>query len=399
MTARIARFGFEGWIRDARSVRIEVAAVARGARLRRVGAEFVGPCPACGGADRFAINVRRQVFNCRGSGRGGDVIAMVKYLDASDFIAACTALAGEPPGAVDSRQSAVDHAEIARRAEARAAAEAERARLDIDYREAERRKAYDLWRAGGLILHTAAEAYLDGRGLAIPAGAPLRCLDACPYWHPVDGRPQVLHTGPALLAAIIDEAGRFAGVHMTWIDPDRPGRKAVTIDPAITGGLLPAKKIRGSKRRGAIRLVGRPEASRLVVGEGIETVLSAHISEISEANSDFSEYWAAIDLGHLGGKAKETVRHPTATRTDRRGRERAVRVPGPVAELQPDRDLMPPERFAEIVILGDGDSDRFTTEQALRRAAARWRRPGRTIRIAWAPEGRDFNDVLREVVR
>lgn len=389
--ARADDAGFADWIAAARATRIEDAAAARGAGLRRVGAELVGPCPACGGTDRFGINLRRQVFHCRGSGRGGDVIEMVQYLDACDFIAACTALAGEAPSGDRGR---TDEAERQRRAEARAAAEAESERIAIDYREAERRKAYALWRAGTPLLHSAAEAYLDGRSLIVPAGAPLRCLDACPYWHPVDGRPTAIHTGPALLAAITDEAGRFAGVHMTWIDPDHPGRKAAIVDPAITGTMLPAKKIRGSKRRGAIRLADPPDARRLVIGEGIETTLSVFTAELPAARP--TAYWAAIDLGHLGGKAAETVRHPTLTKADRRGRERPVRVPGPVPELQPDRDLMPPERFTEIVILGDGDSDRFTTEQALRRAAARWRLPGRTVRIAWAPEGRDFNDVLRE---
>ena len=69
--------------------------------------------------------------------------------------------------------------------------------------------------------------------------------------------------------------------------------------------------------------------------------------------------------------------------------------------------LMPPAGLAVAIILGDGDSDRFITERTLRRAAARWARPsssdaigqqtiqGRTIKVAWAPPGMDFNDVLR----
>jgi hypothetical protein len=35
------------------------------------------------------------------------------------------------------------------------------------------------------------------------------------------------------------------------------------------------------------------------------------------------------------------------------------------------------------------------TEFAMVRAARRYARPGRVIRIAFAPEGMDFNDVLR----
>ncbi|OLS53779.1 primase-helicase zinc-binding domain-containing protein [Rhodovulum sulfidophilum] len=38
--------------------------------------ERVGPCPVCGGRDRFGINTARNVFNCRHCG-GGDSIALV----------------------------------------------------------------------------------------------------------------------------------------------------------------------------------------------------------------------------------------------------------------------------------------------------------------------------------
>ncbi|OLS53774.1 primase-helicase zinc-binding domain-containing protein [Rhodovulum sulfidophilum] len=38
--------------------------------------ERVGPCPVCGGRDRFGINTARNVFNCRHCG-GGDAIALV----------------------------------------------------------------------------------------------------------------------------------------------------------------------------------------------------------------------------------------------------------------------------------------------------------------------------------
>jgi hypothetical protein len=51
-----------------------------GAKLKRVtSTEWAVPCPACGGVDRFSINMKRRVFNCRGFG-GGDVIAMVEHV-------------------------------------------------------------------------------------------------------------------------------------------------------------------------------------------------------------------------------------------------------------------------------------------------------------------------------
>jgi hypothetical protein len=58
-----------------------------------------GPCPICGGDDRFSISTRKQVFNCRGCKAAGDVIDLVRFLDGTEFIEACTTLAGKPPKA------------------------------------------------------------------------------------------------------------------------------------------------------------------------------------------------------------------------------------------------------------------------------------------------------------
>jgi len=88
---------YEVWAAKARAVRIENEVARRGINLRIQGAEHVGPCPHCGGDDRFAINSDKQVFNCRGCGARGDVIALVEFLDGCDFKAACTTLTGEPP--------------------------------------------------------------------------------------------------------------------------------------------------------------------------------------------------------------------------------------------------------------------------------------------------------------
>src|SRR5690348_7242096 len=90
---------FESWVERARAVPIEREIDRRGVKLKRVGAEHVGPCPKCGGDDRFSINNNKGVFNCRGCNVGGDVIALVAHLDGVDFNTACTLLAGPPPKA------------------------------------------------------------------------------------------------------------------------------------------------------------------------------------------------------------------------------------------------------------------------------------------------------------
>jgi hypothetical protein len=397
---------FEAWVEDARKADIVAWAEKRGAQLRRTGGELVGPCPACGGTDRFAINVKKQIFNCRGA-VGGDVIAMIQHLDACDFVRACAEINGCP--APRGETGEIDEAERARRAQLRQENAARREREEVDYRERERRAAWEIWCGANRSAPTPLllEPYLGGRSIQMPAQAPLRMHGDLPYWEDIetgrvlpDGKKEVrktiIHRGPAMLAAIVDDAGRFAGVHITWFDPSRPGRKAAIVHPG-TGEIMPAKKIRGSKRRAAIRLCRQAEADafRLVAGEGIETVLSVYMAERDRPVGRRTAYWSLIDLGHLGGKAVATVPHPSLTRSDARGRVIPVRVPGPAPLAEPGRDLELPGWVEELILLGDGDSDRFTTEMALKRAAARWARSGRTIRIAWAPEGRDFNDMLR----
>jgi hypothetical protein len=87
---------FDAWADKARAVKIEDEISRRGIKLQRQGAELVGPCPKCRGDDRFAVNIKKQVFNCRGCNEGGDVIALAQFLDDCDFRSACTTLTGEP---------------------------------------------------------------------------------------------------------------------------------------------------------------------------------------------------------------------------------------------------------------------------------------------------------------
>jgi hypothetical protein len=87
---------FENWSAKARAVKIEDEIARRGIRLRGI-IERCGPCPKCGGEDRFSINTKKGVWNCRQCDVGGDVIKLVEHLDSVDFIGACTTLAGEPP--------------------------------------------------------------------------------------------------------------------------------------------------------------------------------------------------------------------------------------------------------------------------------------------------------------
>jgi hypothetical protein len=67
-----------------------------GHQLKRVTAsELAGPCPQCGGDDRFAINKRKRRWLCRGcNAKGGDAIGLAMHVDGCDFIAAVELLTG-----------------------------------------------------------------------------------------------------------------------------------------------------------------------------------------------------------------------------------------------------------------------------------------------------------------
>jgi hypothetical protein len=64
---------WDAWVAKARSVRIEDECSRRGIVFNGQAGktERCGPCPKCGGGDRFAVNTKKQVFNCRGCGARG----------------------------------------------------------------------------------------------------------------------------------------------------------------------------------------------------------------------------------------------------------------------------------------------------------------------------------------
>src|SRR5439155_24182260 len=147
------------------------------------------------------------------------------------------------------------------------------------------------------------------------------------------------------------------------------------------------------KLGGQIELIRVQAPLRLILGEGVETVLAVWKAlACLRRDLDHTAFTSGIDLGNLGGRALEAVAHPSL----RTAAGRPQRVPGPEPDISAPAIAIS-ETVKEIVLLGDGDSDRFLTECALQRAARRYARPDRIVKIAWAPDGRDFNDVLLRV--
>jgi hypothetical protein len=363
-------------------------------KLRRAAGKLVGPCPICGGkvtSQRFEILKDGESWVCAVCPDGGDVIRLVEKAEGCSFLDAIERLGG---------RKEVDAAEAKALFEAREAKRIEREKAAAGYREAERKRLYRTWQRAIREIHgTLLETYANGRSLVLPARCPgLRYLPSAPYWHGevIDSRghknPRMIHSGPAQLAAFIRPDGKFGGLHTTWFSSDGRFGKAEIIDPD-TGEFLPAKKMRGSKT-GASILVAPAETDtphRLIIGEGIETVLAVWTAHhLAGRPIGDTAFWAAGDLGNMAGRAIRTINHPTLKRPSGRPQTMPDRYPDP-----DDPGLAIPESVEELVLLGDGDSEQLLTECAMERAARRYAKPGRTIRIAFAPAGRDFNDVLR----
>lgn len=355
----------------------------QGWKLQRSGNELVGPCPKCGGTDRFNINIAKNVWLCRECGVGGDVIFLVQHLEGVTFAAACERITGRKAAdPVDPKRAAQMEADrLASQRQQEADAQHYRAKAKAD--------GYAVWKSGrGQPMDLVATYFRQLRGLDggridfdspdWHAGMPLRLLPERGYWH--NGRN--IATAPVLLAAVQMPDGHFGAVHQTYLDLSQPKGKLVL--PPIDGKELPAKKVLGIKKGGAIRLFTPAEAMRLVMGEGIETTMTPLVHAFEERTA----YWAGVDLGNMSGKA-------------------ARKVSGGMAHDQPDMDdldcFLPPDWVEELVYLAEGDEpEKHTIEKVTRglRRAQRVRAMRRAdnpalapLRILMVPPGEGGDDL------
>jgi len=140
---------------------------------------------------------------------------------------------------------------------------------------------------------------------------------------------------PGMVALVMDGLQNLpVAIHRTFLSRD--GRKAP---------VEPVRMMLGRCHGGAVHLAAAD--SELLVGEGIETCLAALQATRRPA-------WAALSTSGL-------------------------------------RVLNLPPQIRTVIVLADGDS---AGEAAARAAALRWKEEGRNARIARAPRGLDFNDLL-----
>ncbi len=339
------------------------------AGFKPMSGELIGPCPLCGGRDRFGINLRSNAFLCRKCDlRGGDQVALAMGVLGLDFKGALQWLCGDQP-------AQLDPAEIARRQKRAAEAERKQKEAQERYRRQAISDARSIWSRGRHQSKEIAWSYLRGRGLEVgdyhmPV---IRLLRDHPYVKKMGGRLETAYRGPCMIAALQGPDDRLCAVHQTWLSPAAPHQKAVI---RWGGKKLPVKMVRGSKKGAAIRLHTPEGASALVMGEGIETTLTALVAQ-PIANA---AYWAGVDLGNMAGRMQKV---------------KGKRYSG-LPDLSDAAAFVPPPWVKRLVFIMDGDSEpkmtRAKLECGLRRAMAL--RPGLKGQIVPAGNGVDLNDVL-----
>lgn len=358
-------------------------------QIAKTGIDREGPCPVCGGKDRFAIHTVKDTFNCRRCGIAGHgVIDLVMKTENVEFTRACEIVTGR------SASEPVDEQRAEAARQANAADEAKRDKAAADYREEARRRGYKiLQRAVQFAPGDPSDqvtSYLGQRGIPPAAldGVKLGLIATHP-WIEKQGNVWVtIHSGPAMIAAVQRPDGSFGAVHQTWLDPSRPNGRLV-LAPAADGSERPTKKVIGAKKGGSIRLFTPGVPRRIVMGEGIETTLTAMAHNFEQGTA----YWAGVDLGNMAGR-------------DARAGDGTHLWGTPDLD---DRDcFLPPDWCEELVYLCDSDEPRNHTEEkvirGLRRALflrelAREENPAlphlQVDYVLPIGDGKDLNDLVR----
>jgi len=200
-----------------------------------------GPCPACGGKDRFRYDDKDGMgtFICSQCGAGdGPKLAMLvsgyDFKELLDWLGDVDA----PAVARVVAPAPVPHAETS---------------------EAKRQRMNALWgKAMPVREADPAGLYLTSRLRRFPDRTGLRYQPRCPY---PEGE-----TWPAMLAIFVDADGTPSGLHRTYLTAE--GRKAPVVSAKLSLGRL--------RDGGAVRLTSS-YGDTLGIAEGIETALAASL--------------------------------------------------------------------------------------------------------------------------
>lgn len=375
----------------ARAREADIAAVA-GVKLFRAGRRLRGPCPLCGASKgkrsdgAFSADPATGLYKCFACDAGGDVVDLERAIRGGTAREAAERLAG-------ALYVSAAVARPAGRADPTRPAAPRRAEGDSRLTSAER-LALELWReAEPTIVGTLAAVYLQTRGLSAQIIGQVR---GGLRFHPAakwgwDGDRQSWIRAPAMIGRVRGPDGKTGGVHCTYLSAD--GTRKARLDPAkrMWG---PQRDAQG--RAGGVWLSDPGAEGPLVVGEGIESTLSA-----MQLLGRPCRGVATLSLGALQGSLL----------ADRWGRVNPD-LPTPDPErpaftwpgerrvlIAVDRDMKPIR--VKVRKFAGGTGERVLDSETRARlcaglAAAAWRTAGANdVRVLAPAPGRDFSDELQ----
>ncbi|MCW5879701.1 MAG: toprim domain-containing protein [Anaerolineae bacterium] len=224
-----------------------------------------GPCPACGGKDRYRFDDRegRGTWFCNNCG-AGDGFALLERVKGVPFKEAAQLVRGVLGSVQISARPR--HAERDERAAMRA-----------------------MWAESRPVHHgDEVDRYLAGRGLRMTDyPSTLRCHPGLPYYD----EGTVIGRFSCMLAMVVNAENKPIAIHRTYL---QDGRKAPVESP---------RKVIGKLGTSAVVRLQEPQG-RLAVAEGIETALTVH-------KRFGMRVWACINANML-----EAFRWPTGVSLD-----------------------------------------------------------------------------------
>jgi hypothetical protein len=193
------------------------------------------------------------------------------------------------------------------------------------------------WDNAGPLTGPIVKAWYDHRGLVVPETESLRF--AASLQHPSGA------SYPAIIARVDDVSRVMIGVQRAFLASDGLGKAPV-----------PKKQQRmsfGHTKGGMVRLAEFIDGVPLLLGEGVETVLTA---------MQATGYPGWATLGTSGLKATDL-----------------------------------PDYVKDAILLGENDGGKNAA--AIAKAAPDLKRKGIRVRVAWPSEGfKDFNDMVKEAL-
>jgi len=212
-----------------------VALAGRHVALRKVtdtdGGEYAGPCPRCGGEDRFHVSAAGWWFCRQCHEKRGDAIEFVRWRDDLGFSEACELLGGQKVAPSASRGKAAGSkappVTLSRPSQAPSAAWQDRGRQFL------------AWAVGELWKSPEALGYLRGRGLA----------DETIHAAGLGYNPRTLHDDPGRWGL----EGKDVCLPVGWVIPCEVGGVLRYIKVRQPEGASPKYlAIRGSRKAGAV---------------------------------------------------------------------------------------------------------------------------------------------------